>query len=69
MWHQQKLPNEECPVPCLWRRLWHEACGLTTVEYALLLCFVSLAVMGSLTDLGCSVRRVANSAGRSLLAR
>ena len=53
----------------LLRRCWHEDDGLTTVEYALLLCLVSLAAMGAFGKLGCSAYRVAATASNALRTR
>lgn len=46
-------------MPELLRRCWVEEDGLTTVEYAILLALISLAVMGSFGNLGCRVTQVA----------
>lgn len=43
----------------LLRGCWVEEDGLTTVEYALLLALISLAVVGGFGNLGCRVTEVA----------
>ena len=53
----------------IWRRalnLWVDQGGLGTVEYALLLTVIVLAVGSSFTDLGCKVNRYANRGARAL---
>ena len=48
-----------------WHNLWHDETGLTTVEYALILCLVTLVGVGAWAALGDSVRTTLTQIGDS----